>query len=270
MLVLTKNIIKEIRSLEQRKGRREQGAWLAEGNKMVGDLLAEKAFVCRRLVATAAWWQEHPSYAHAAQECYEVTDADMKRVSLLQAPQEVLAVFADPSSSQPDADTQLQALAQRTDQELFLLLDEVQDPGNLGTIIRTADWFGVRHIFCAPGTADCFNPKVVQATMSALARVQLHYFATKEEECQWLKQVQGPIYGTFLEGENIYTKSSLLPHGLLVMGNEGRGISPEVAAMVTSKVLIPHFSPDGKHVESLNVSIATAICLSELKRSLLS
>jgi len=265
MLVLTKNIIKEIRSLEQRKGRREQHAWLAEGNKMVGDLLAEKSFLCLRLIATATWWQEHPEYSNAAQECYEVTHAEMERVSLLQAPQEVLAVFAD-STSDAKAEQQFcSEAATRTTDELFILLDEVQDPGNLGTIIRTADWFGVRHIFCAPGTADCFNPKVVQATMSALARVKLHYFATKEEECQWLQQVQGPIYGTFLEGENIYNKV-LEPHGLLVMGNEGRGISPEVAQMVTSKVLIPHFAPDGKHVESLNVSIATAICLSELKR----
>lgn len=265
MLVLTKNIIKEIRSLEQRKCRREQSSWLAEGNKMVGDLLAENAFPCRRIVATQSWWQEHPEYLQAAPECYEVSSSDMKRVSLLQTPQDVLAVFADPSVDNPRKEIMLMHAAGQTIHELFILLDEVQDPGNLGTIIRTADWFGVRHIFCAPGTADCFSPKVVQATMSALARVQLHYFSTKEEECEWLSEVKGPIYGTFLEGENIYS-TNLLPYGVLVMGNEGRGISPEVTSLITDKILIPHFAPDGKHVESLNVSIATAICLSEFKR----
>lgn len=256
MLTLTKNIIKEIRSLEQRKGRREQHAWLAEGNKMVGDLLFCGAFDCRRLVATTQWWQENPQFAAVAQESYEVSRSEMERVSLLQAPQDVLAVFAEPES--------IPALSPAAD-ELCILLDEVQDPGNLGTIIRTADWYGVRHIYCAPGTADCFNPKVVQATMSALARVQLHYFESKEAECAWLKTCSCPIYGTFLEGTDIY-RSDLKTAGVLVMGNEGRGVSAEVAALVTDKVLIPHFSPDGNHVESLNVSVATAICLSELRR----
>jgi len=257
MLSLTKNIIKEIRSLEQRKGRREQQAWLAEGNKMVGDLLESKAFRCLRLLATESWWFDHPSYAEVAEECYLVSRSEMERVSLLQTPQEVLAVFSD-TPLLPELPSQ--------SNELSILLDEVQDPGNLGTIIRTADWFGIRHIYCAPGTADCFNPKVVQATMSALARVRLHYFSSKTEECDWLRSMKGPIYGTFLEGTDIY-RTDLHPDGVLVMGNEGRGISTEVAELVTQKLLIPSFSPDGYHVESLNVSIATAICLSEIKRN---
>ena len=256
MLTLTRNIIKEIRSLEQRRGRREQRAWLAEGRRLVGDLLASRAFACRRLVATAEWWQEHPEYAAVAAEAFVVTRAEMERVSLLQAPQEVLAVFADAPRCATEGDPS---------QELCLLLDEVQDPGNLGTIIRTADWFGVRHVYCSPGTADCFSPKVVQATMSALARVNVHYFESKESVCQWLQHVGAPVYGTFLEGTDIY-QTELQPHGVLVMGNEGRGVSDEVAALVTDRVLIPHFSPDGEHVESLNVSVATAICLSEIRR----
>ena len=256
MQILTKNTIKEIRALEQRKGRKEQHAWLAEGNRMVGDLLASDAFACRRLLATSEWWEEHPEFAQAAEECYQVSPAEMQRVSLLQAPQDVLAVF-DLTRKNIPADAS---------DDLCILLDEVQDPGNLGTIIRTANWFGVRDIFCAPGTADCFNPKVVQATMSALARVRVHYFASKEEECKWLQSQQCPIYGTFLEGNNIY-KTRLQMPAVLVMGNEGRGVSPEVAALVTDKLLIPHFSSDGQHVESLNVSVATAICLSEMRRS---
>ena len=223
---------------------------------MVGDLLVSDAFACRRLVATNDWWEAHPEFAHIAAECYQVTPTEMQRVSLLQAPQDVLAVF-DLTRKNIPADAS---------DDLCILLDEVQDPGNLGTIIRTADWFGVRDIFCAPGTADCFNPKVVQATMSALARVHVHYFASKEEECKWLKAYEGPIYGTFLEGKNIY-ECTLPAGGVLVMGNEGKGISAEVAQLVTDKLLIPHFSPDGEHVESLNVSVATAICLSEMRRS---
>ncbi len=256
MQILTKNIIKEIRALEQRKGRREQHAWLAEGNRLVGDLLASGAFGCRRLVATGAWWQGHADYACAAAECYEVSEAEMRRVSLVQAPQDVLAVFDQ---------TRRQAPAAAADAGLSLLLDEVQDPGNLGTIIRTADWFGVCHIFCSPGTADCFSPKVVQATMSALARVQVHYFASHEEVCAWLGERPCPIYGTSLEGDNIYATRLQTP-AVLVMGNEGRGISAEVERHVSRKLLIPSFAAEGNHVESLNVGVATAICLSEFRR----
>lgn len=256
MQILTKNTIKEIRALEQRKGRREQHAWLAEGNRMVGDLLVSNTFACRRLVATSEWWEAHPEFVQVADECYRVTTAEMQRVSLLQAPQDVLAVFDEKRKNIPSD----------ASDDLSILLDEVQDPGNLGTIIRTADWFGVRDIFCAPGTADCFNPKVVQATMSALARVRVHYFVLKEEECEWIESRQCPIYGTFLEGDNIYATRLQTP-AVLVMGNEGRGVSPEVATLVTDKLLIPHFANDGLHVESLNVSVATAICLSEMRRS---
>lgn len=253
MLTLTKNIIKEIRLLEQRKGRREQQAWLVEGNKSVGDLLQARTFHCRRLVATAEWWQHHSDAQ--ADECFLASRADMERTSLLPSPQDVLAVFALPNDVAPDAAID----------NLIIALDEVQDPGNLGTIIRTADWFGIHHIICAPGTADCFAPKVVQATMSALARVHVHYFESRSAMATWMKSSQHPIYGTFLEGENIYT-TSLTPNGILLMGNEGRGISPDLAPYVTHKLLIPDFSPNGQHVESLNVSVATAICISEIRR----
>lgn len=258
MLVITKNIIKEIRSLEQRKSRLEQGAWLAEGNKMVGDLLHtnDLPFRCLKLIATQEWWQENNALQSLAKECYEVSRQEMDRVSLLHAPQDVLGVFSLPSldDSCPKADAS----------RLSILLDEVQDPGNVGTIIRTADWFGIRDIYCAPGTADCFSPKVVQATMSALGRVRMHYFKSRDNYLQWLDNNDPmPLYGTFLEGENIYQKK-LVTKGLLIMGNEGRGISEEVAQRVNEKILIPAFAEE--HVESLNVGIATAICLSEILR----
>ncbi len=260
MLVLTKNIIKEIRSLEQRKSRLEQGAWLAEGNKMVGDLLhtSDLPFRCLKLVATQEWWQDNPSLQSLAKECYEVSRQEMDRVSLLHAPQDVLAVFSLPSLDAPCPKADVSRLS--------ILLDEVQDPGNVGTIIRTADWFGIRDIYCAPGTADCFSPKVVQATMSALGRVRMHYFKSRVDYLQWLDSNDPmPLYGTFLEGENIYQKQ-LENRGLLIMGNEGRGVSEEVTMRVNQKILIPAFAEE--HVESLNVGIATAICLSELNRTL--
>lgn len=258
MLVLTKNIIKEIRSLEQRKSRLEQGAWLAEGNKMVGDLLHtnDLPFRCLKLIATQEWWQENNALQSLVKECYEVSRQEMDRVSLLHAPQDVLGVFSLPSldDSCPKADAS----------RLSILLDEVQDPGNVGTIIRTADWFGIRDIYCAPGTADCFSPKVVQATMSALGRVRMHYFKSRDNYLQWLDNNDPmSLYGTFLEGENIYQKK-LVAKGLLIMGNEGRGISEDVAQRVNEKILIPAFAEE--HVESLNVGIATAICLSEILR----
>lgn len=256
MLILVKNTIKDIRSLEQRKARLEQGSWLAEGNKMVGDLLqtADLRFHCKKLIATREWWQEHAQCEAKADECYEVSKAEMDRVSLLHAPQDVMGVFALPS--------QTEKIAKADETRLSILLDEVQDPGNVGTIIRTADWFGIRDIYCAPGTADCFSPKVVQATMSALARVRVHYFKSREEIVQWLDETPSlPVYGTFLEGENLY-QTKLEPKGILVMGNEGRGVSEIIAAKVNKKILIPAAAPE--HVESLNVGIATAICLSEI------
>lgn len=260
MLTLTKNIIKEIRALEQRKSRREQQAWLVEGNKSVGDMLDAGAFNCLRLVATDDWWQEHPKAY--ARECYAATRSEMERTSLLPSPQEVLAVFALPVYNTPILHKSTSAAS---DDGLCIALDEVQDPGNLGTIIRTADWFGVRHIYCAPGTADCFAPKVVQATMSALTRVRVHYFETREQMRTWLISYPGDVYGTFLEGENIYD-STLKPDGVLLMGNEGRGIGEDLSQCVTKKLLIPDFAKDGQHVESLNVGVATAICLSEIRR----
>ncbi len=262
MRTLTKNIIKDIRALEQRKGRREQQAWLAEGNKSVGDLLDAGAFHPIRIVATHEWWDAHSDVQ--ADECYLASRSEMERTSLLPSPQDVLAVFALPSNSGLNNLTSDQS--SKDSQDLFLVLDEVQDPGNVGTIIRTADWFGIRHIICSPGTADCFSPKVVQATMSALARVNVHYVDNKEELIKWLNAFNGNIYGTFLEGESIYQSSLTPKSSVLIMGNEGRGISDEIKACVNHKILIPDFSPDGQHVESLNVSVATAICLSELRR----
>jgi len=257
MQTLSKNTIKLIRSLEQRKFRRLEGEFVAEGNKLVNDNLC--TLRCHRLIATSEWWQQHPEAEAQAQECYLVTSAEMERVSLMNSPQEVMGTFLLPQYS-----TTPEALASLLRNELTVALDEVQDPGNLGTIIRLCDWFGIRHILCSPTTADCFAPKVVQATMGAIARVQVHYL-NLPETLELLKQQSVPIYGTFLEGTDIY-RTELTPHGVIVMGNEGRGISPEVRNLVTRKLFIPPFPADAQTSESLNVGIATAITVSEFRR----
>lgn len=247
--MLSKNKIKYIRSLELKKNRKEAQAFLAEGHKLVGDLLGH--FPCQLIVATPRWLHTHPEVQ--ADEVIEVTDEELSRASLLKAPQEVLAVFTQP---------QYPLRAEIARKELCLALDEVQDPGNLGTIVRIADWFGIKHIFCSTGTADIYNPKTVQATMGAIARVELHY-CNLPELLDSLTDV--PVFGTFLDGENIYSQE-LSSHGLIVMGNEGKGISPEVARFINRRLLIPNFPQGCETSESLNVAVATAITCSEFRR----
>jgi len=145
---------------------------------------------------------------------------------------------------------------------LCLALDEVQDPGNLGTIIRIADWFGIEHIFCSQGTADVYNPKVVQATMGALARVHVHY-VNLSELIDSLPDI--PVYGTFLDGTNIY-EQELSQTGIIVMGNEGNGISPEVRKVINRRLYIPNYPANRPTSESLNVAVATAITCAEFRR----
>lgn len=249
--MLSKNRIKYIHSLELKKYRKSEHAFLAEGNKLVQDLLGH--FPCKLLVATTSWLEEHPRLL--AQETIEVTTEELGRASLLKTPQEVLAVFETPQYAY---DSSLPA------HSLCLALDEVQDPGNLGTIIRIADWFGIRHIFCSQGTADAFNPKTVQATMGALARVELHYCDLEK----FIRTQVGnhiPVFGTFLDGENIYSKE-LSTHGVIVMGNEGNGVSKAIEEIVSHKLLIPNYPSGQATSESLNVAVATAIVCAEFRR----
>ena len=264
--MLSKPKIKFIRSLEQKKFRKKENAFLAEGPKCVDDLLCAGFRPCM-VVHTASW--ESPVSLPATAEDILVTDEELRKVSLLQHPQHVLGVFDIPTVSSA-------SLSDAPATELVLALDSVQDPGNLGTIIRTADWFGIRNIVCTAGTADAFNPKVVQATMGSIARLNITYFDTPGI----------PVYGAVLDGENIYT-STLTPHGVIIMGNEGNGISAPVREMLTHKLLIPQGGNEVKGqrskvkgencqlstvncqlstAESLNVSIATAIILSEFRR----
>lgn len=248
--MISKNKIKYIRSLEQKKNRNKEGKFVAEGFKVVDDLLALQP--ADLIVATQEWL--HGKHFAAQTEVIEVTEEELKKVSFLQHPQQVLAVFRQAQDGDFSINTQ----------ELSLALDGVQDPGNLGTIIRIADWFGITHIYCSQDTADVYNPKVVQATMGSIARVKVEYgnlLALVES-----LPADVPVYGTLLDGDNIY-QQQLENRGLIVMGNEGKGISPALAKKVNRRLLIPNFPEGRATADSLNVAIATAITCSEFRRT---
>ena len=249
MVLLSKNKIKYIRSLELKKIRKEERVFLAEGPKLVGDLLGH--FPCRLLAATPDWLRDHPSIV--ANELFEATVEELARASSLKTPQQVLAVFEQPTHHF-DLDTVRQSLC--------LALDDLQDPGNLGTIIRLADWFGIEHIFCSENTVDVYNPKTIQATMGGIARVKVHY-TPLPDLIRSLGDV--PVYGTFLDGKNMY-EQPLSTHGLIVMGNEGNGIGEEVESLINRKLYIPNYPLERETSESLNVAIATAVVCAEFRR----
>ncbi len=249
--MLTKAQLKLIKSLEQRKFRKESGLFVAEGWKTIGDLIA-CGLECKLFIATKEWLGTHSIDKKIA--VTEVSEEELKRASFLRNPQGTLALFVQPQDA-PSSETPIK--------ELCLALDNVQDPGNLGTIIRIADWFGIEHIYCSTNTADAYNPKTVQATMGAIGRVKLHYTNLPE----YIASLEGkaPVYGTFLDGENIYNRS-LSSNGLIVMGNEGNGISDECRKLIKEKLFIPNYPAGRDTSESLNVSTATAIICSEFRR----
>lgn len=253
--MLSKNKQKLIRSLDRKKNRDAEGLFLAEGPKLVTELLAH--FRCRLLVGEPAVLSKVPFEANAVAERVEVTAEELARVSLQRAPQGVLAVFEKP---QPVAVQSLLPVAGRS---LCLALDGVQDPGNVGTIVRIADWWGIEHVICSHDTADVFAPKTVQSTMGALGRVGVHY----TDLPTWLDALPAgtPVYGTLLDGDNLYD-SELTPHGIIVMGNEGNGLSSAVRERVSHRLLIPSFPPDRPTSESLNVAVATAVTCAEFRR----
>lgn len=249
MASLSKNRIKYIHSLALKKIRKEEQVFLAESPKVVKELAAY--FHCRFLAATSPWLQTNPDIS--ADEVVEVTQEELSRASLLKAPQQVLAVFEQP---------QYTLNPETLRHSLSLALDDVQDPGNLGTIIRLADWFGIENIVCSPDTVDVYNPKVIQATMGAIARVKVHYTPLAD----LIRSFDGmPVFGTFLNGENIYSQQ-LPTNGLIIMGNEGNGISQEIEKLVNHRLYIPNYPQGQKTSESLNVAIATAIVCSEFRR----
>ena len=251
-IMISKNKIKHIRSLALKKNRKTEGVFVAEGPKTVGDILVRQRALT--IVATDEWVQQHHDEAQRTDELIVVTEEELTKTSLQQNPQQVLAVFKQ---------TEEELTADSISKKLVLALDGVQDPGNLGTIIRIADWFGIDTIVCSPDTADVYNPKVVQATMGSIARVRVVYTSLPHLVDSLPKD--HPVFGTLLDGENIYTKD-LPQHGIIVMGNEGNGISAEMRSRISQKLLIPTFATTADKADSLNVAVATAIVCSEFRR----
>lgn len=233
--MLSKNDIKEIRALGQKKFRDERGLFVVEGEKLVDEAL-RSGF---EIVA---------SYRTA-----DIGEEAMARISQLTHPSPALAVVRQP--------VVVPVTAERD--ELVLALDGVRDPGNLGTILRIADWFGIRKVLASRDTVELYNPKVVQATMGAIFRVRVQYGDLAAMLEAYGRQT--PVYGTFLDGDDIY-EAPLTRGGILVMGSEARGISPEAAACVSCRLFIPPFPKDARTGESLNVAVASAIACSEFRR----
>ncbi len=248
--MITQRQIKEIISLRQSKIRRELKLFFAEGYKLNRDLLLN-GFSPVMLFADKDWAEKHKSDATFFNGLELVSESEMARISALNTPSPFLGVFEMPIN----AVTTLNY----TDR-LIVALDDISDPGNMGTIIRTADWFGVRDLVCTPNCVDVYNPKVVQATMGSIARVKV----TTLSLIDWLPSVKVPVYGTLLDGENLY-KVNLSNAGIIVIGNESRGINPDLFPHITNRLRIPEGSL-GTQAESLNASVAAAIVFAEFNR----
>lgn len=239
--MVSKNQLKLIKSLHQKKYRNQYGLFFVEGLKTVNELL------------TSHFEVEHILVTRSMKQCFEknetllVSEIDLKKISSLQTPSGVLGVFKIPKMKPLDF------------ADWTLALDSVRDPGNLGTVIRLCDWFGISNLICSPTTVDCYNPKVLQATMGSIARVNIVYQDLEE----LVVQSELPVFGAFMDGDSVYEK--VIPKkGILVMGNEANGISTDLEKMIEKRVSIPQFGTST--TESLNVATATAILLNEIRR----
>lgn len=244
-------IIKTVKSLGNKHHRDEEGLFVAEGTKCVRDTW--DAFNCRWLIATKVWYEQCGHAGHREKLMF-ASKQQLERMTQFNTASEVIAVYETPK---------YEINPEQVRSGLNIVLDNVQDPGNLGTIIRLADWYGIKNIFASRTTVDVFNHKVVQATMGAIARVKVHYVDLEDlfEEYNDM-----PIYGTFLNGRNIYN-SELKKPCFVVFGNEGQGIGAKVERCVTERILIP--AAPGNGSESLNVGVAAAITISEFMRDTL-
>ncbi len=241
--MISKSEIKYITGLHQKKYRQAHGVFIAEGPKLITDLM-DSGWLPKQYFST----EERP--VKVSETVFQrISSSELKKISALKTPHTALATFAIPDHNL------------RTEAWFTVVLDAVRDPGNLGTIIRLCDWFGVDQLICSLDTVDCYNPKVVQATMGSLARVSIVY--TELET--YLETTTLPVFGAFMDGQNVYT-SELPEKGILVMGNEANGISEAISEYITKRISIPQFGTK-KETESLNVATATAILLSEFKRT---
>ena len=246
--MISKSQISFIKSLHQKKFRKEHRLFIVEGFKSIQEFISSKYEIDSIYHLTDVM----PKLGKLSQniKLHEISPDELSKISTLNAPQQLLATIKLPEPEEITIESVRGKFA--------LALDGIQDPGNLGTIIRTADWFGIEHIFCSEDTVEAFNPKVVQASMGSLARIQISYTDLKS----LLSKKQSPVYGALLEGESIY-KTNFGKEGILLLGNEGKGISSNLMSEIDFPVTIPRFG----NAESLNVAISTSIFCSEIRRN---
>jgi len=249
--MISKNKIKFLQSLSRKKFRDELGLFIAEGEKLITELMLS-GFQFELLIIRNNLLDR---FKEISCEKIIATDEELKKVSLLSNPSSIIAICSQRFDHINE---------DRQTNNLTIVLDDVQDPGNLGTIIRLASWFGIDQIVCSENTVDCYNPKVIQATMGAIAHVKISYCNLKWFLNRSIKNGR-TVYGTFLEGENIY-KTTLVENAIIVFGNEGNGISNEIKEIIPNRISIPSFQNGSQTVESLNVSIAASIVCSEFRR----
>ena len=252
--MISKNTIKLIKSLSKKKYRQKENLFLVEGDKNVLEVLNSDYKVVR-LLATKGFISKHQSTVNLANLVDEIEPEEIKKLSLLMNPQNCIAICAF---------QKVKNLPASFHNNLTVYLDEIQDPGNLGTIIRICDWFGINQLFCSPETADFYNPKVIQASMGSFCRVKTWYCSYKNI-IDLANHSNAEIIGAFLEGQNIYT-ATIPEKTLLVIGNEGNGINPEMESFIHKKITIPSFAVNNNGAESLNAGIATGIICAEIKR----
>jgi len=241
--MVSKNQIKLITSLQQKKYRNLEKLFFAEGVKVIQELL-QSNFELEHLYTTQSDFNEIPITKKS-----NINESDLKKISSLSTPNSCLAIFKIP---QPP---------KTLEKGLILALDDIRDPGNLGTILRLCDWFGVQELVCSSTTVDLYNPKVVQATMGSISRVNVNYV----DLSSFIETTKLPVFGTFMTGENIYNQK-LPKEGVIIMGNEANGISQDIEKIISKRITIPRFG-NLKQTESLNVATATAIVLNEFRRS---
>lgn len=241
--MVSKNQIKLITSLQQKKFRQVHKLFIAEGAKVIQEFL-QSNFVLEHLFVTETIFTE----VNDSQKTI-ISEDDLKKITCLATPNNCLALFQIPEQKE------------HTDSGLIVALDDIRDPGNLGTIIRLCDWFGVQEIICSEHTVDVYNPKVIQATMGSIARVSVSYLNLEN----YIKETNSPVYGTFMDGNNVYNET-LPQKAILILGNEANGISKQLENLVSNKIAIPRFGTL-QQTESLNVATATAIFLSEFRRN---
>jgi len=247
--MLSKSQISFINSLHQKKFRREHRLFIAEGIKSITEFILSD-YRIEHIFCTTHSLAKLDKLSQKI-KVQEITDTELKKISALIAPQDALATIHIPQETE--------IALESFKNSITLVLDDIQDPGNLGTIIRTADWFGLRQIICSDGTVDVYNPKVVQATMGSLARISVQYVKLEG----FLKTNHLPVYGALLDGQSVYNVDFKNKEGLLILGNEGRGVSNEIMKYITHPLTIPRF---GK-AESLNVAVSAGIFCAEIKRN---